>query len=155
MSKELYITWQDIHFDSIVLARLARERGWLENCKGLIAVTRGGMIPTGVFSNATGIKNIETFCLASYSDKTMNDMVVLKQPELDNDGEGWLIIDDLVDSGKSLAFAHTQFPKARRLCLYAKPEGQKDADIYVRHIDQDTWIYFPWEVDSEGKPFER
>ena len=154
MNKDLYLTWQDIHFDGIALAKMAGERGWVENAKGVIAVARGGLIPAGVFCSATGIKNVESVCISSYTFKNSRDLDVVKSIELDNEGEGWLIIDDLVDTGNTYAFLKTILPKAKRLCVYAKPEGEKNTELFVKKIEQDVWIHFPWEVDQYGKDWE-
>lgn len=152
--KILKITWQDIHFDTAVMKRLAAEKGWLDNCRGVITMTRGGLVPTGIFCNMTGIKMVDTLCITSYDGKEQGDVEVLKRALFDRDGEDCLIIDDLVDRGKSMDTAKVMYPKAKRLCLYAKPEGEKTTDMYVRKISQDTWIYFPWELDVEGNPLE-
>ena len=39
------------------------------------------------------------------------------------DGTGMLIIDDLVDSGKTLELVRKLYPKAHFATVYAKPEG--------------------------------
>ena len=154
-NNDMHITWQDIHFDGIALAKMVKDKGWLDNCEGLIAVTRGGLIPTGVFCNATGIKNVESICVSSYSFKNNRDLEVIKSIDLENGGAGWIIIDDLVDTGNTYAFLKTLLPKAKRVCLYAKPEGEKNTDLFVKSIEQGVWVHFPWEVDSDGVPFEK
>ena len=148
MSQNKFLSWDDIHFDAQALAKIIEQGGYLENCKGLIAVARGGLVPTGILSSIIDIRMIESVCLASYKGKEQGDLQVFKSLELDNEGEGWLFIDDLVDSGETFAFLRALLPKAKRCCLYTKPEGKKNVDIYVREVPQDTWLHFPWELED-------
>jgi xanthine phosphoribosyltransferase len=154
MANALILKWQDIHFDTIALAKMVEERGWLEDCKGVIAVARGGLIPAGLFCNATGIKTVECICLSSYNAKNQSDIEVVKGLEIADGGKGWIIVDDLVDTGNSFAFLKMALPNAHRVCLYAKPQGAPNTEIYVREIAQDCWLHFPWELDTEGRAFE-
>ncbi|MDG1738292.1 MAG: phosphoribosyltransferase family protein, partial [Paracoccaceae bacterium] len=73
---------------------------------------------------------------------------VLKSPnaEMMGDGTGILIVDDLVDSGKTLELVRSLYPNAHFACVYAKPEGEKQADTYITSVSQDTWIFFPWDM---------
>ena len=73
---------------------------------------------------------------------------VIKSPqaELMGDGEGILIVDDLVDSGKTLELVRRLYPKAHFATVYAKPSGKPMVDSYITEVSQDTWIYFPWDM---------
>jgi xanthine phosphoribosyltransferase len=62
------------------------------------------------------------------------------------DGNGFLIVDDLVDSGATARLVRDALPKALFGCLYAKPEGQAVADLFIAEVPQDTWILFPWDT---------
>ena len=46
------------------------------------------------------------------------------QADLMGDGTGILIVDDLVDSGKTLELVRSLYPKAHFATVYAKPSGQ-------------------------------
>jgi xanthine phosphoribosyltransferase len=61
------------------------------------------------------------------------------------DDEGWLVVDDLVDTGRTAEVLRKLMPKAHFAVIYAKPLGCPLVDTYVTEICQDTWIYFPWE----------
>ena len=62
------------------------------------------------------------------------------------DGTGYLIVDDLVDSGKTLELVRSLYPKAHFATVYAKPHGKPQVDTYVTEVSQDTWIFFPWDM---------
>jgi len=38
-------------------------------------------------------------------------------------------------------------PQAHFATLYAKPAGRALVQTFVREIDQDVWIDFPWDRD--------
>ena len=62
------------------------------------------------------------------------------------DGTGILVIDDLVDTGKTLELVRALYPKAHFATVYAKPSGRAMVDTYITEVSQDTWIFFPWDM---------
>ncbi len=38
-------------------------------------------------------------------------------------------------------------PKAHFATVYAKLSGKPTVETYVTEVSQDTWIYFPWDLD--------
>jgi xanthine phosphoribosyltransferase len=94
------------------------------------------------------IRVIDTICVKSYSHQTQSDTTVLKAPDagLVGDGEGVLVIDDLVDTGRTLEVARARYPRAHFATVYAKPKGRPLVDTYITEVSQDTWIYFPWDM---------
>ena len=65
---------------------------------------------------------------------------MLKKPDdgLMGDGEGILVIDDLVDSGRTLELVRQMYPKAHFATVYAKPKGRPMVQTYVTEVSQDT-----------------
>ena len=57
-----------------------------------------------------------------------------------------LIIDDLVDSGRTLEIVKELYPKAHYATIYAKPKGRPMVDSFITEVSQDTWIFFPWDM---------
>ena len=92
---------------------------------------------------------IETFCVASYDHKNQREANVLKGLETVGDGDGWLVIDDLVDTGNTYRLIRERLPKAHFACVYAKPQGVPTTDTYVIEVSQDTWVYFPWDMEVQ------
>jgi xanthine phosphoribosyltransferase len=79
-----------------------------------------------------------------YNPQQANEVTIIKAPARVDDGEGWLVVDDLVDTGTAEVLRKLM-PKAHFAVIYAKPLGRPLVDTYVTEISQDTWIYFPWE----------
>jgi len=144
--KDLHLSWHDCHEDSETLAHTLKEMGaW----KGIIAITKGGMIPAALVARVLDIKLIDTFCISTYDHQDQRAAEILKTFKDENGGEGWLVIDDLADSGDTAKIIREHLPKTHIATVYAKPAGLPDVDTYVRDIPQDTWIHFPWESDAK------
>ena len=94
------------------------------------------------------IRVVDTISVKSYDHQSQSQAKVLKSPDRDlmGDGEGVLIVDDLVDSGKTLELVREQFPKAHFATVYAKPKGEPQVDTFITGVSQDTWIFFPWDM---------
>jgi len=145
-SSFLPIGWERIEQDCRRLAALLSERGAFV---GIIAVTRGGLIPAALLSRFLKLRLIDTICIASYDDKTLGETKILKAPDLPEGGAGWLVVDDLVDSGTTGRVVRQLLPRAHFATLYAKPQGRPLVDSYVEDMPQDQWIQFPWEAVGE------
>ncbi|WP_010302515.1 xanthine phosphoribosyltransferase [Candidatus Odyssella thessalonicensis] len=117
--------------------------------KGIVAITRGGMVPATLLAQHLDIRDIRTISIASYNKEGQRGQLkVIHQPDLANQGEGYLFVDDLVDSGETLKLIRTLYPKADFVVLYAKPEGKAAADVFAIEVPQDEWLVFPWELEG-------
>jgi xanthine phosphoribosyltransferase len=149
MQKYFTVSWEELHRDSRALVwRLlelpeSKEGRW----KGLMAITRGGLVPAAIVARELDIRLVDTVCIASYEDQQQGGLRLLKEAkEVADQGEGWLIIDDLVDTGKTAEAIKEIYPKAHLATVYAKPLGQPLVDTFITGVSQDTWIMFPWDM---------
>jgi xanthine phosphoribosyltransferase len=146
--KAFPVSWDQFHRDARALAwRIAgSDKTW----RGIVCITRGGLVPAAIVSRELNIRVIETVCVASYHDYTsQGDMEVLKEVSgelLESGGEDILIVDDLTDTGKTAEIVRAMLPKAHFATVYAKPKGRPMVDTFVTEVSQDTWIYFPWDM---------
>ncbi|MBN2069096.1 MAG: xanthine phosphoribosyltransferase [Opitutales bacterium] len=137
----LNISWDEFHRETLILAaRLQSLRSW----EGIIAVTRGGMVPAAILARELGIRRVDTICISSYNECDQGELTLLKNTSCS--GQGWLVVDDLVDSGATAKFVKNLLPDIFLATVYAKPAGQPLADAYVRDVAQETWINFPWDL---------
>jgi xanthine phosphoribosyltransferase len=147
--KGFHVSWDQIHRDSRALAWRLDKRGpdngaW----RAVVAVTRGGMAPAMIVSRELDIRTVDTISVKSYNHQAQTPPRVIKAPQADimGDGTGILIIDDLVDTGKTLELVRQLYPKAHFATVYAKPSGKPMVDTYITEVSQDTWIFFPWDM---------
>jgi xanthine phosphoribosyltransferase len=148
--KNFPVSWEEIHRDSKALAwRLLEEGKKSTGWKGVIGITRGGLVPACIIARELDIKTVETFCISSYDHQNQGAAKILKKPEGIGDGHGWIIVDDLVDTGGTFKIAREHFPRAHYACVYAKPEGAGETDTFITEVSQDTWIHFPWDLEAQ------
>ena len=138
------ISWEQLHRDSKALAwRLLDQDQW----QGIVAITRGGLVPAAVIARELDIHMVDTICISSYHWQERGKVNILKGFE--GDGDNWLLVDDLVDTGKTAGVAREMVPKAHFATVYAKPAGRPLVDTYITEVSQDTWILFPWDTESQ------
>ncbi len=147
--KAFPVSWDQFHRDARALAwRLAGAGPF----SALVCITRGGLVPAAIVARELELRMIETICIASYHDyKSQGELQVLKPIteqilSMSPDGSGILVIDDLVDTGKTAKIVRDMLPKAHIATVYAKPAGRPLVDTFVTEVSQDTWIYFPWDM---------
>ena len=146
-TKTFPVSWEELHRHSKALAwRLMADGPW----QGLVAVTRGGLVPAAIVARELDIRLIDTVCIASYDDKSQGELAVLKRME--GDGKGWLIVDDLVDTGRTAQVVRDILPEAHFATVYAKPAGRPLVDTFITEVSQDTWILFPWDTEPRSVP---
>ena len=146
-TKTFPVSWAELHRDAKALAWRLVGIGPFE---GIVAVTRGGLVPAAIVARELELRLIDTLCIASYDDRKQGALTVLKGVE--GDGTGWLIIDDLVDTGKTATKVREMLPKAHFATVYAKPAGRPLVDSFITEVSQDTWILFPWDADMQAVP---
>ena len=128
---------------------VARVLAWclLEHCpwKGIIAITQGGLVPTTIIVRELEIHLPDTICINTYDEQQPGNSEILKKHQ--SNGDGFLLIDDLVDTGTTARIVRDMVPKAHFATVYAKPAGRPMVDTYITEVSQDTWIRFPWDME--------
>jgi xanthine phosphoribosyltransferase len=153
--KNFPVSWDEFHRDARALAwRLAGAGPF----HAIVTVTRGGLVPAAIVARELGIRLIETVCVESYSHQTQGDLRLVKTVSPDivriggGDGQGVLIVDDLVDTGRTAKVVRDLLPKAHFATVYAKPMGRPMVDTFITEVSQDTWIFFPWDTGLAFRP---
>ena len=148
--KGFHVSWDQMHRDSRALAWRLDKRGPGEDgaWKAVVAITRGGMVPACILARELNIRVVDTISVKSYDHQAQAEATVLKAPDEDlvGDGTGILVIDDLVDSGRTLEVVRKLYPNAHFATVYAKPKGEPMVDTFITGVSQDTWIFFPWDM---------
>lgn len=147
--KGFHVSWDQLHRDARALAWRLDGHGpdggaW----RVVVAITRGGMAPAMVVARELDIRTIDTISVKSYDHQTQGAARILKSPDagLIGDGTGVLVVDDLVDTGRTLDVVRAHMPQAHIATVYAKPAGRDRVQTFVTEVSQDTWIFFPWDM---------
>ena len=147
--KGFHVSWDQLHRDARALAwRLDGQGPDNGAWRVVVAITRGGMAPAMIVSRELDIRMVDTISVKSYNHQTQSEPQVIKPPDMKlvGEGEGVLIIDDLVDTGSTLEVVRQVMPRAHVATVYAKPQGKPMVDTYITEVSQDTWIFFPWDM---------
>jgi xanthine phosphoribosyltransferase len=139
--RDFPVSWEELHRNAKALAwRLLDKGPWT----AVIGVARGGLIPATIVARELGLRLVDTVCVSHYEEqKMLPEPKMLKM--LPGQGEGCVVVDDLVDTGHTLQLVRKYLPKAHYATIYTKPDGKALVDTYVMEVSQDTWIHFPWE----------
>ena len=152
--KGFHVSWDQIHRDARALA-------WRLDGKGpdggawravVGSITRGGLVPAMIDwrESWTSVLSIP-ISVKSYSHQSQSaEAIVTKSPQADlmGDGTGILIVDDLVDTGKT-ATGTGPPPVSERPILprsTPNPLASRWSTATSRKCLQDTWIFFPWDM---------
>ena len=147
--KSFPVTWDQFHRDSRALAwRLAG----LGAFDAVVAIARGGLVPAAIVARELNIRTVETVAVKSYDHQNQGEIRVLKpiSPEIISRAKAGgkiLIVDDLVDTGATARVVREMLPGAHFATVYAKPKGREMVDTFITEVSQDTWIFFPWDLE--------
>ena len=153
--KPFPVSWDQFHRDCRALTWRLNSAGPFE---AVIAITRGGLVPAAIVARELGIRVIDTVCIASYAHDQQGELQVLKGVSAQTSklgggtGKGLLIVDDLVDTGKTARMVRDMLPEAHFATVYAKPMGRPLVDTFITEVSQDTWIHFPWDTALSYQP---
>jgi xanthine phosphoribosyltransferase len=120
----------------------------------LVGLSRGGLVPLGflageqMFDNrATKIINVKSYTKSGC--QTALRMFMPAHLEDLQNARSILIIDDLVDSGKTMSYVFDLFKRTfptaciKTATLFYKKSSTIKPDYFVQETDD--WVVFPWE----------
>lgn len=150
--KSFPVTWDQFHRDSRALAWRLQGLGPFD---AVVAIARGGLVPAAIVARELNIRVVESVAVKSYDHQNQGEIKVLKAIStdiLDKSGGKILIVDDLVDTGATARIVRDMLPGAHFATVYAKPKGREMVDTFITEVSQDTWIFFPWDLDVAYVP---
>jgi len=144
----LKLSWTDIEFLSSKIADdLARQLGPIDPEIQLVGVARGGLIPATLVAHKLGLRKVVSLGLMSYADGVNADQGMMKAygpvPE-----SATIIIDDIIDSGRTVEAVRERYPNAVIAALVDKTAGRYGV-ISGRETPAGEWVEFPWEAMGE------
>lgn len=144
---KLYYSYEMLKNDTQILVNKVRDF----EADTLLCVARGGLTLSHLVSQALNNRNLYIINSISYDRKTQKNSVdIFNLPNL-KDAKKVLILDDIVDSGKTMKaiiellndiYPNIEFKFAT---LFYKKTAFVEPDFYINIAD--SWIEFFWEVD--------
>ena len=134
--KSFPVSWEQLHRDAKALAwRLADMGPW----QSVVAITRGGLVPSAIIARELEIRMIDTVCVSSYEHQSQGGVDIIKG--IEGSGEGVLLIDDLVDTAGTLGNAAGALKdfgakKVVAYCTHAVLSGNAVKNIENSKLDE-------------------
>jgi uncharacterized protein len=143
-----WMTWEDVGTAVDELAGQIQAGEFMPDA--VLALARGGLPAGGALAYALGVKTMATLNVEFYTgvDERLDEPLLLPPvPDLTVlRTERLLIVDDVADTGRTLALARDfcaeHVDDVRTAVLYEKPQSVVRSDFVWRRTDK--WINFPW-----------
>jgi hypothetical protein len=95
-----------------------------------VAITRGGLVPAAIIARELNLRLIDTVCCSTYDRMERGAKVeTLKGTTAEQEkGKGWLIVDDLVDTGVTARAVRAMLPGGafrHGLCETRRPPDRR------------------------------
>ena len=140
------LSWNQFHLDCEKLAGLIRQSG--KQYDKMVCITRGGVFVGGLLAHFLEMRHITTIALKLYEFNKQQAVVEeLSAPDLPLPGSRILIVDDMLDSGRTMAFLMDKWADQYEIdiaVLYDKGNGDIRPTFCAATIP-DEWVWFPWE----------
>lgn len=144
MNDKIYISWPEFHQDVKNLCKKIKQTNREYN--KIVAISRGGLIPSGIISYELNIRNSRVVNIISYNNEKQSKLEKIDNPEIIGEvNEKTLIIDDLSDTGQTFQIMRQNFPKGTYIAVYTKEKGKHLPDIYEKEMPN-KWLVFPWDI---------
>jgi uncharacterized protein len=148
MPTVMTVSWKDVDelVDNLV-PRIPR-MDW-PSC--IAAVGRGGMVPARLLADRLEVKDVRFIRATAYEGTRLKELRFDIPPSLPDSA---LFVDDLVDSGTTLArlVAAARYPQSRRTAvLYRKTTSRFAPTYWALEVPGHVWVEFPWERDESVK----
>lgn len=153
MANKVYLSDQDCIGAARDIAAKLCERSDIKDIKGLAVVLNGGMIPAYWLRKLLSFEGHDLpLCFVdvrSYENYTQQgELRAVSLPDL-GDGAGWIVVDEVCDTGNTFSYLRTKYPKALYVSLTVKTKGKALVDLYGLEFEQEQWLVFPWELEDD------
>lgn len=152
-------SWDEIYLKCIALAEILRKKESVP-LDYIVGVSRGGLILARILSDLLDIQDVSIIKCEYYSDigETNKRPRISQDLKEDVSGKNVLLIDDVSDTGESLAeirsYISYRRPRSFKIAtIYVKPKSRVLPDYYVSKTS--AWVIFPWELYETLKLLSR
>ncbi len=157
----LHVSWDEYNTLVERLVLLVHESGWRFN--QVICIARGGLRVGDVLSRIyeLPLAILSTHSYTSDGGTTRGELIIAEHmtmtaPRL---GDRVLLVDDMVDSGHTLATVRKELPlrfphiaDVRTAVVWYKAHSVFKPDYYVEYLPDNPWIHQPFEIYDNLRP---
>ena len=139
------LDWADAMRLSSELATVILESDFAADL--LVAVARGGWVPTRLLSNELNVKYLASIGV-TYSDNDRKELVIYSVPQPIRKGANILLVEDILESGRSLEHCRHHFEASgavvRTACFYFSDRTIVEPDYSLGRVSIAPAL--PWET---------
>ncbi|MDP7975905.1 MAG: phosphoribosyltransferase [Thermoprotei archaeon] len=149
------ISWEDVMILSSKVAKAILSGSY--RVDAVIGISRGGIIPARIISDMLLVRDFYVYGIKYYSGINERDEIkVVQKPEGNFKNKNVLIVDDIIDSGKTMAFVKKELEdeaaSVKLAALLKKPWSEIEPDFCAGITDK--WVVFPWEITETKAELE-
>ncbi|MEW5757823.1 MAG: phosphoribosyltransferase [Pseudomonadota bacterium] len=144
-----FISWRRIEHLIAGLAHKIRAANFYPDC--IVAIARGGWVPARLLCDHLDVYQLNSLRIIHYTSGTQitKQAQLLAPLNIDVHGQNVLLVDDVSDTGDTLALAreHVQgfHPKAVKIAvIHHKQTSTFIPDFYAQKVVRWRWIGYPW-----------
>lgn len=156
---ERVLSWGEV--DWMIEVAVSKMRGRRFHPERIVPIGGGGIIPAAIMAYRYYKKDklpVELFppvYAKSYGpDHQQHELSILWPEGLKGfDAPATLFVDDIVDTGATLAAIKQTMPRSSVFSLVTKIDGQPN--WYATYDREDQWWYFPWEKEPPAQYLDK
>jgi hypothetical protein len=147
--EKLHLTWEDIESMCNDIHAQVQSKGIKPDI--IMGVSRGGLIPARILSSLFKNKNLSTIRVTFYTKPGVTKPYprLAEDSAADVNGKTLLIVDDVIETGKTLDLAKRHFNDKGAKKIYIAVLLKKDREMLLQpdfHSRMtDKWVVYPWE----------
>ncbi len=114
----------------------------------IVAISRGGLAPAAILAHMLNVRDVRTIAVSSYDDEHQQGKLEINWDATSSnlaDRKTVLLVDDIVDSGRTYELLANTFPQAYYAALMFRKGTSHAPDIWGCLLSDDSWVVFPWE----------
>lgn len=151
MVEVLYISWKEVIDLCYKLAKDIAQSGFEPDV--IVAVLRGGVVPALLLSDILGVEEFYAIRVKHWgiAKEVYTTPIVDQLPQRKLQGAKVLIVDEVADTGKTLAKAFDEIKRLgateiRSAVLHLKSSSSLIPDYYAVKLEKWVWIFYPWSL---------
>ncbi len=145
--KKHYVSYEELQKKCILLAEKIQKNKFFPDM--IVSVTRWWLLSAYFLADMLGVKSIETINISTRDGHKSWEIKDSTKIPKDFTEFKTLIVDDLIDSGKTMKYILNQYTfnplQTKIATLYCKKDASIKPDFFVEETASHDWIVFPYE----------
>jgi len=147
-----FVSWDEVVDMCKQLAEKIEENGYIPEV--MVGLARSGFVPSRILSDLLGVTNLVALKVEHWLDTTgehKDEATIPYEFPLPVEGKKVLVVDDIVDTGKSMEVSVGYLRRFKPSTLKTAvmqyiTSSQHVPDYYAVKVEGWTWFIYPWNV---------